>query len=380
MRPISRSISGSFRLPEERASLHSLANVRWGLLVAAILLAAIGLVVVASASATMQVNYLPRQALAVALGLVAMVVLFSLDYQMLLNLAIPIYSAGLALLGLVLVVGHRAGGAQSWLSLGPLHFQPSELAKLTTAILLARLLADADQRWVGGKRVALVVLVVALPMMLVIMERDLGGAVMYLPMVAGMLLVAGIRPRLLALAVVSVVIVCALVWTFALLPYQRDRIATFLNPGRDPLGAGYQVRQSKIAVGSGELTGRGFMRGPQSQLRFLPARHTDFIFSVLAEEWGFLGVITAFGLFGLFIFKGVQVALRARDRAGILLVVGLIAGFAFHVLYNTAMVIGLLPVTGVPLPFLSYGGSFMLLNFMVTGLILGIDFRRYVNR
>ncbi len=380
MRPISRSISGSFRIADERAPLHALGSVRWGLLVAAILLSAIGLVVVASASATMHVNYLPRQALAVALGLVAMVLLFSIDYQVLLSLATPIYGAALALLALVLIVGHRAGGAQSWLSLGPLHFQPSELAKLTTAILIARLLADADQRYVGGRRIALVLLVVAVPMILVVMERDLGGAVMYLPMVAGMLLVAGIRPRLLILAVVSVAIIGALVWSFALLPYQQSRIATFLNPGRDPLGAGYQIRQSKIAVGSGELTGRGFMRGTQSQLRFLPARHTDFIFSVLAEEWGFLGVVTAFGLYALFIFKGVQVALRARDRAGILLVVGVLSGFAFHVLYNTAMVIGLLPVTGVPLPFLSYGGSFMLLNFMVTGLVLGIDFRRYVNR
>jgi len=328
----------------------------------------------------MHVNYLPRQALAVALGLMAMMLIFSVDYQVLLSLSLPIYAAAIALLALVLLVGHRAGGAQSWLSLGPLHFQPSEIAKLMTAILLARVLADADQRYVGARRLALVLAVVAVPMFLVVMERDLGGAVMYLPMVAGMLLVAGVRPRIRFLASVSLVVVCALVWSFALLPYQRDRIATFLNPGRDPLGAGYQVRQSKIAVGSGELTGRGFMRGTQSQLRFLPARHTDFIFSVLAEEWGFLGVATVFGLFGLFIFKGVQVALRARDRAGILLVVGLISGFAFHVLYNTAMVIGLLPVTGVPLPFLSYGGSFMLLNFMVTGLILGIDFRRYVNR
>ncbi|HKI86396.1 MAG TPA: FtsW/RodA/SpoVE family cell cycle protein, partial [Thermoanaerobaculia bacterium] len=192
MRPISRSISGSFRLPDERASLHTLANVRWGLLVAAVLLAGIGLVVVASASATMHVNYLPRQALAVALGLMAMMLIFSVDYQVLLSLSLPIYAAAIALLALVLLVGHRAGGAQSWLSLGPLHFQPSEIAKLMTAILLARVLADADQRYVGARRLALVLAVVAVPMFLVVMERDLGGAVMYLPMVAGMLLVAGV--------------------------------------------------------------------------------------------------------------------------------------------------------------------------------------------
>ncbi len=162
--------------------------------------------------------------------------------------------------------------------------------------------------------------------------------------------------------------------------YQRERVLTFLQPERDPLGAGYQVRQSKIAVGSGELVGKGYMQGTQSQLRFLPARHTDFIFAVLAEEWGFLGVSATLTLFGLYLFSGAQVAMRARDRAGILLVVGLLSMTTVHVLYNTAMVVGLVPITGIPLPFLSYGGSFMLANFIATGIILGVDFRRYVNR
>jgi rod shape determining protein RodA len=163
-------------------------------------------------------------------------------------------------------------------------------------------------------------------------------------------------------------------------PYQRDRVLTFLQPARDPLGKGYQLRQSKIAVGSGELSGKGYMQGTQSQLRFLPARHTDFIFAVLAEEWGFIGVAAALGLYALYLFSGAQVAMRARDRAGILLVVGLLSMTAFHVIYNTAMVVGMTPVTGIPLPFLSYGGSFMLANFIATGIILGVDFRRYVNR
>ena len=162
--------------------------------------------------------------------------------------------------------------------------------------------------------------------------------------------------------------------------YQRQRVITFLAPESDPLGAGYQVRQSKIAVGSGGLTGKGYMQGTQSQLRFLPARHTDFIFAVLAEEWGFLGVLAVLGLYALYIVSALRVALRARDRAGILLVVGLVSVFAFHVVYNTAMVVGLLPITGIPLPFLSYGGSFTLVNFVATGLILAVDVQRYVNR
>jgi rod shape determining protein RodA len=163
-------------------------------------------------------------------------------------------------------------------------------------------------------------------------------------------------------------------------PYQRERVLTFLAPETDPLGAGYQVRQSKIAVGSGELTGKGYMQGTQSQLRFLPARHTDFILAVLAEEWGFLGVAGVLALYGVYLAGGAGIAARARDRAGILLVVGLLSVVAFHVLYNSAMVIGLVPITGIPLPFLSYGGSFTLVNWVIVGLLLGVDLRRYVNR
>jgi rod shape determining protein RodA len=203
---------------------------------------------------------------------------------------------------------------------------------------------------------------------------------MYFPILAGMLLVAGVRWRWVLTGALLLVLAGGVLWNFALLDYQRQRIVTFVSPMSDPLGAGYQLRQSKIAVGSGELTGKGYMQGTQSQLRFLPARHTDFVFAVLAEEWGFLGVAGALVLYVLFVYNACRVAARARDRAGILLVVGLVSGFAFHVLYNTAMVVGLVPITGIPLPFLSYGGSFTLANFIAAGLILGVDFRRYVNR
>ena len=169
-------------------------------------------------------------------------------------------------------------------------------------------------------------------------------------------------------------------WNFFMLDYQRQRVLTFVSPSSDPLGAGYQLRQSKIAVGSGGLSGRGYMQGTQSQLRFLPARHTDFVFAVLAEEWGFAGVLFVLALYTWFGLSGVVIAQRARDRAGILLVTGLLSGFAFHVVYNTAMVVGLVPITGIPLPFVSYGGSFLLTSFVAAGIILGVDFRRHVNR
>ncbi|HKH48963.1 MAG TPA: FtsW/RodA/SpoVE family cell cycle protein, partial [Thermoanaerobaculia bacterium] len=170
------------------------------------------------------------------------------------------------------------------------------------------------------------------------------------------------------------------VWAFGMKPYQHQRVLTFLYPESDPLGAGYQVRQSKIAVGSGELVGKGYMQGTQSQLRFLPARHTDFILAVLAEEWGFVGVLTVLGLYVLYIRSAARIAMRARDRAGILLATGLLSVTCFHVLYNSAMVVGYLPITGIPLPFLSYGGSFTMVSFIATGIILGVDLRRYVNR
>jgi rod shape determining protein RodA len=217
-------------------------------------------------------------------------------------------------------------------------------------------------------------------MVLVGLSPDLGSAAMFVPMLVGMLLLTGVKRRLLIVGALIALVLGVSAWNLVLLDYQKDRVRTFLSPGSDPLGAGYQLRQSKIAVGSGQLTGRGYGQGTQSQLRFLPARHTDFIFAVLAEEWGLLGVGSVLFLFGAYIFNGARVAERARDRTGILLVVGLLSVFTAHMLYNTAMVVGLVPITGIPLPFLSYGGSFTLANFFATGLILGVDFRRYVNR
>ena len=381
MRHTSGTISAlQASLPEERPSLRRLAEVRWGLLVAALALAIAGLLTVHSASAEMRIDYLPRQALFVGVGFLLMLIAFSIDHRVLLGLSLPLYLLSLAGLVAVLLIGIKAGGSRSWLGVGNWRLQPSEFAKLATALLLARYLETANQRFLALRQIALACLIVALPMALVVVEPDLGGAGMFLPMLLGALLVAGVRLRVLAGAALLAIVLGGLVWSFGMQPYQRDRVLTFLQPARDPLGKGYQLRQSKIAVGSGELAGKGYMQGTQSQLRFLPARHTDFIFAVLAEEWGFLGVAAALGLYALYLFSGVQVAMRARDRAGILLVVGLLSMTAFHVVYNTAMVVGMTPVTGIPLPFLSYGGSFMLANFIATGVILGVDFRRFVNR
>jgi rod shape determining protein RodA len=381
MRPTSGPISAiTSRSEAAGASLAHLAEVRWGLLAATLLLAAIGLATVHSASSELATDYLPRQLVWVAVGLVLLLVSMSVDYHALVGLAIPFYGLGLLLLVIVLLAGHEAGGARAWLGIGAWRIQPSEFAKLATALLLARHLGRVKQRHLNLRQIAVAVAIAAVPMALVAVEPDLGGAAMFVPMLLGMLIVAGVRVRILAAFTLVFVLGAAATWTFGMQDYQRQRVATFLRPESDPLGAGYQVRQSKIAVGSGEFLGRGYMQGTQSQLRFLPARHTDFVFAVLAEEWGFLGVATALALYGFYIANGAEVAMRARDRLGVLLVVGVLAVIAFHVLYNTAMVVGLVPITGIPLPFLSYGGSFMLVNFIATGIILGVDYRRYVNR
>jgi len=380
MKPFSAASSRITALPDEPSALRRLGNVHFGPFFAAVLLALVGLLTVHSASSELDVDYLPRQAVWVVVGLIALVVTMLVGYHRLVDAAPSFYAVSLILLVIVLFAGRTAGGARSWLAFGPFSFQPSELAKLTTLLLLTRYLSRIERADLELREIFGVFALVAVPVFLVALERDLGGAAMFAPMLLGMLLVAGVRWRQMVAGLLLGGILAAGLWTWGMKPYQRQRIVSYLSPEADPLGAGYQVRQSKIAVGSGQWTGRGYGQGTQSQLRFLPERHTDFIMAVLAEEWGFLGVLTVLALFSLYILSAFQIAARGRDRAAILLVAGWVSLFTFHVLYNTAMVVGLLPVTGVPLPFLSYGGSFALLNFVATGLLLNVDYRRYVNR
>jgi rod shape determining protein RodA len=376
---LSGPISGVLRPFDERGPIGRLSNVRWGLLVVALMLAVVGAATVHSATAETSIGYLSRQAAWVGVGVFLFLALFSVDYQRLALLALPFYAVSLVLLVLVLVFGQVRGGARSWFGFGGFGIQPSEFAKIATAVLLARYLSGLEGEYLRLRDIAIATGIVLLPMALMVVQPDLGGAIMFLPMLGAMLMVAGIKKRYLVTAALVLVVAGGAGWGF-MHPYQRDRVLTFLNPERDPLGAGYQVRQSKIAVGSGELVGRGYMQGTQSQLRFLPARHTDFIFAVLAEEWGFLGVAFVLFLYGSFLFGCAEVAARARDRLGLLLVVGFLSTFGFHIIYNAGMVVGLVPITGIPLPFLSYGGSFTMFCFAALGMVLGVDFRRYVNR
>lgn len=365
---------------EEGSPLRRFGNVNFGPLAAAYALSLIGLLTINSASAELSAEYLPRQALWVVVGTVALVAVAIFDYHKIVALAPALYATGIAFLILVLVVGRYAGGARRWLSIGPVSFQPSEFAKLATILLLTRYLSTVYRPHLRWKEIGVAVAIVALPMVLILLERDLGGALTYCPIAAGMLLVAGIRWRELAVGLLLGLVLSVGLWSYGMRDYQKARVVSFLAPEKDPLGAGYQLRQSKIAIGSGQAFGRGYQQGPQSQLRFLPERHTDFIISVLAEEWGFAGIVTVLGAYSFLLWTGTGIALRSRDRSALLLAAGILSMYTFHTLYNLSMVVGLLPITGIPMPFLSYGGSFTLINFLACGLLLNIDFRRYVNR
>ncbi len=374
------SAARSLTLPEETSPFGRLPAVSWAVVLSAVVLALVGVVTVRSATAELQVDYFPRQLMFVGFGLLALAIGYFVNYRFLVRLAVPLYVAGLVSIGLILAFGHEAGGARSWVGFAGFGGQPSDFARITTALLLAKFLAGIRQGHLDLPQLCGAALIVAAPMLLISAQPDLGGAVMFLPMLAGMTLLAGIRMKVLGRLALLGLLLGAGVWIFAMQDFQRERVLSFLSPDRDPLGAGYQVRQSKIAVGSGGAFGKGYMQGTQSQLRFLPARHTDFIFAVLAEERGFVGVAVVLLLYLVFFGNGARIAARARDREGVLLCAGTLAVLCTYVLYNSAMMIGLVPVTGIPIPFLSYGGSFTLFCFFVTGLVLNVDRQRYVNR
>ena len=378
-----RDTSGIFPTVARSEEVNLLGRVErpsWALALTAVALAVVGLATVRSASTELQIDYLPRQVAWVGLGIMVMLAGFFLNYRTLLRFSGVAYGVGLLGLAAIAVIGQQAGGARSWLGWFGLGIQPSEVAKLATVLVLVRFFARHQETSLRWRELLIAGAIVAVPLVLILLEPDLGGALILFPVLAALVWVAGIPARTALGAFLILAIVGAGFWSFGIKDHQRDRILTFVSPEEDPLGGGYQLRQSKIAVGSGELVGKGYMQGTQSQLRFLPARHTDFIFAVLAEERGFVGVLFVLGGYVLYLYYGVRIARRARDPHGILLVVALLAIIAFHVLYNTGMMIGFVPVTGIPLPFLSYGGSFTLFCFFATGLILSVDLRRYVNR
>jgi rod shape determining protein RodA len=301
------------------------------------------------------------------------------DYQFFFRGAFFVYVLNLMALGAVMAIGSVAYGAQRWLDLGFFRYQPSETMKIALVLVMARTLSQKQNVGdLGYKDLIAPVLITLIPFALTAAQPDLGTAMLLILITFGLLLFIGIRRSILVTGLVTVLIAAPLVWNFGLKEYQKNRVLTFLSPGRDPRGTGYNSIQSKIAVGSGRILGKGFRKGTQSQLEFLPERHTDFIFSVLSEEHGFVGSVTTFGLFVVLFLMGIRIASQARDKFGSLLVIGVLTYLFLHTTINIGMVIGLLPIVGVPLPLLSYGGSSFLTTMLALGLISSVSYRRYL--
>ena len=358
-------------------------HLDWALLGAVLVLSLMGLVMIYSATydpTTEQVgSQLSRQLLALALGLVGMVVCLKIDYRTLVDHVALIYVGLVALLVYTLIFGIEGGGARRWIDFGPVNLQPSEFGRMVIALVLAVLYAESRR---GPRRLSDWVMgacLVGVPFLLIAREPDLGTAVTLLPVCLSIMIFAGLRLKFLAALAIVGVLMAPVAWTYALEDYQKTRIASFLDPEQDPRGAGYQQIQARITVGSGGLNGKGFLQGTQSQYNFLPVAHNDFIFSVLAEEQGFLGVLCALGLYLFVIVRSLDAARLAKDRTGMFLVVGITAGFAFQVIYNVSMSAGLAPVKGLTLPLISYGGSSIIATLMGFGLILSVRMRRFTN-
>ena len=354
------------------------ANLDRGILLTTVCIMAIGLLCVYSSTAGTGSGIFFKQVLWICIGTVFLAIAFIVDYRTLMYSAWPFYGLVVTALVLVFIVGREISGARRWIIFGPLRMQPSEFAKIFVIIWMAYWAEKKKHILIHGIReLFFPAIVILIPVVLILLEPDLGTAAIVAFISAAMFLMLGIR-RSTLLAVGGLFLAGMPFLWFSLKEYQRQRILTFLDPSRDPLGSGYHAIQSKIAVGSGGLLGKGFLHGTQTQLKFLPEHHTDFIFSVVAEEWGFLGSGVLIFLYMLLITRIITVGLKAKDRFGALLCFGIAAYFTLHVFINISMAIGIFPVVGVPLPFISYGGSFMMINLICIGIVLNVAWRRFI--
>jgi rod shape determining protein RodA len=354
-------------------------NVDWVLLGASVLISLVGAAMVFSATHSGRTPdlYL-KQLVLVALGAAALVVTAAIDYHRLADRAMLLYAMSVVALLYVLKFAPVIAGTRRWLLIGGFQLQPSELVKLAAAVFVAKVFSEYRQEQLGLRDILVPGAAIALLALLIAKEPDLGTAACLMPLLLAVAFLAGLRVRAVVAMATAFVLVAALAWPL-LKDYQKTRIYTFLDPSLDPRGAGYQKIQSQIAVGSGGLVGKGFMEGSQAQLGYLPARHTDFVFSVLAEETGFVGVVIVLGLYMLVLWRMLETARLARDRLGAFVVAAYAGSFGFQVVYNVAMVAGLVPVKGLPLPLMSYGGSSLLSSLMGIGLVLSVRMRRFAN-
>jgi len=353
-----------------------LENFDFILFFTTIVLCLVGIIFIKSATSTLEIDYAKRQLLYFSLGLVGLIIAIMFNYSKIAKHTIPIYALSVLLLMMVLLIGKGIGGAKRWISLGIVSFQPSELFKITSILMIAYYLDKVGKGVSSSKILSYVFLIVVLPVLLIIIQPDLGTALSLIFVIFTVVFVSEGSIRNMLIVIGISLASCPFLWKF-LRTYQKKRLLVFINPDVDPLGTGYAIIQSKIAVGAGGLFGYGWRRGYQTHLNFIPEHHTDFIFSTVAEEWGFIGACVLLLLYAILFWRMFSLATLVRDKLGLLIIVGVISLFGVQVFINIGMAIGIMPITGLTLPFLSYGGSSLVANMFLVGLILNIGMRRF---
>ncbi len=358
----------------------SIRDLDWPLLLITLSICALGVLQIYSAThETVWKDAWWKQIIWIGAGLLLMWVVTNIDYHTLLGQVYLMYGLSIVMLLSVFLIGTKVFGSRRWIPVGGgFRLQVSEFVKLVIILLVARFMTELKRDDLDWRDLLKIAGLVGVPMLLVMKQPDLGTALTYLPVLAGGILLAGLRWQYLAVLGVAMALTLPVGWHF-LQDYQKARLTTFIDPAKDPRGQGYQVIQSKIAVGAGGMWGKGVTRGTQTQLQFLPVPHTDFIFSAFSEEHGFVGVVVVLGLYFLLLMQIVQNAQTAPDRAGMYICMGVCTLLLFHVLVNVGMVVGRMPVTGIPLPLMSAGGSNILSVFLMLGLVNNVRLRRFVN-
>ncbi len=364
----------------DRRLMGKLRSLNWTLVALIAAVCGIGFALLYSVAGMSFEPWADRQMVRFGVGLVLMIAIALIDVRWWFQLAYPIYGLSLLLLVAVEFVGRTGKGAERWIDIGPLQLQPSELMKIALILALSRflhgVLVDDVSR---PTRLIPALLLIAIPAGLVLLQPNLGTAMILIVGGCGLIFLAGLSWKIILPVVALIVAAVPVGWEFALKDYQKQRVYTFLDPESDPLGAGYNITQSKIALGSGGLFGKGFGEGTQSRLNFLPEKQTDFIFTVLGEEFGLFGLLILMGLYVAILWNGVQIALDTRSQFGRLVAMGVCLNFLLYILINTSMSMGLIPVVGIPLPLVSYGGTALLTVLFGFGLILSVQVHRAID-
>jgi rod shape determining protein RodA len=354
------------------------------LLLAVLALSGFGLVMIYSATfhklaGDAQLHFVTRQVISLGVGLVAMIVAMAFDYRAMRAWAPVLYAGTVLVLLLVLVQGTVVNASRAWLVVGGFQFQPSELAKPALIVMLAALFHERRDDALGLRALVEALALAAVPMALILLQPDFGTFMVFVASVFGVLLLARVRVRyLVALAVLGLLAFAGALQLDIVQQYQVDRLTAFLNPEQvDAQGAGYNVNQAQIAIGAGGLAGQGLFEGSQTSLSYVPENHTDFIFTVVGEELGFLGSVAMLAAYGLLLWRALRIAAMSRDTFGMLLAGGVVAVFSFQLFINVGMAVGIMPVTGLPLPFVSYGGTSLIASFLMVGLLLNVHMRRF---